>query len=143
MSTDKIIMKYATKNDKKEEVFHSSGYAQAQSGDSVGSGGISGIDVAKREAFEQQRKMIKGYHNSKIMQGVKGLQHAKKFVPRTEGGVGGLGGNEARIGRGDQAVREARAGQGVAVGGERSAVGMRGGTPRGEQAIARGGERRR
>ena len=145
MASDKILMKYAMKNDKKEELFHSSGYAQVQSGAGMGSG-ASGIDVAKREAFDQQRKMIKGYHNSKLMQGVRGVEHARKFVPRTEGGAGALAGagvgssaDSARIGRGDEAVRGGQ----VAMDGERSATGMRGGTPRGAGPIARGGERNR
>ena len=145
MASDKILIKYAMRNDKKAEMFHTSGYAQVQSGAGLGSG-AGGIDVAKREAFDQQRKMVKGYNNSKLMQGVRGVEHARKFVPRTEGGVGAIAGDgvatsaeSARIGRGDEAIRGGQ----VAVGGERSATGLRGGTPRGQQQIARGGERNR
>ena len=142
MAGEKIIINRVMKEQNKAEVFHTSGYAQAQSGAGMGAVGASKVDLAKREAFDQQRKLIQGYRNSKIMQGVRGMQRAQKFVPRTEGGVGALGsdsGERARIGRGDEMMR----GGDISRAGERAANGLRGGTPRGGQPIARGGERNR
>ena len=143
MANDKILIKYAMKNDKKAEILHSSVYAQAQSGEKIGSAS-TGIDMAKRAALDNQRKFVKGYRDSSLMQGVKGTEHAKKFVPRVNQEAEG---EQARIGRGDDAVRTAHAGGGlnqeIAIGGERNATGMREGTPRGQQAVARGGERNR
>ena len=131
-------MKYVMKDDKKSEILHSSVYAQAQSGENIGAA-AGGIDVAKRNALEKQRKFVKGYRDSSLMQGVRGVEHAKKFVPREAMGLGQNKMNPQRIVRQNDAVR----GQGIAVGGERSATGMRSGTPRGQQPIARGGYRNR
>ena len=143
MANDKILLKYAMKNDKKAEILHSSVYAQAQSGEKIGAAS-TGVDMATRKALENQRKFVKGYRDSSLMQGVKGAKHAKKFVPRANQGAAG---EQARVGRGDDAVRAVHAGSGsgqeIAIGGERNATGMRGGTPRGQQAVARGGERNR
>ena len=126
------------KEQDKSEVFHSSGYARVQSGDSMGAVGASQVDLAKREAFEQQRKLVQGYGNSKIMQGVTGVRQAKKFVPRAEGSSQIID-DGVRTGRGDAMMR----GGEVSRAGEWAASGLRGGTPRGEQLIARGGERNR
>ena len=51
MAGEKIIINRVMKEQNKAEVFHTSGYAQAQSGAGIGAVGASKVDLAKREAF--------------------------------------------------------------------------------------------
>lgn len=90
VNDNKVLRDFAPKVEK-EEVFHTSGYATAQSGTTIGSG-ASGIDLAKRQAIESQRKFIRGYNNSRIMSGLYGVRRAITTTPRTAGGTGAVSG---------------------------------------------------
>lgn len=81
---EKIVIDYANKNLKKEEVFHSSSYAQAQSGGEFGAAGGEGASFAARRALDEQRKYIQGYRNAKIVNSFYGLQLAKAWKPKSE-----------------------------------------------------------
>lgn len=74
-SSDKLLLKYAMKNDKKEEIFHSSGYARAQAGANFGAAGGESMDV--RNKIDEQRKYVQGYKNSRITNEYLGVQRAK------------------------------------------------------------------
>lgn len=76
------------KDNKREEIFHSSGYGAAQSGGGVGA--ASGESFAQRQAIEKQRRFVQGYKNSQIMRQQHGLMRAKTYTPRTEGGTGAV-----------------------------------------------------
>ena len=82
---EKIVIDYANKDLRKEDVFHSSGYAQAQSGDGLGAAGGEGASFAARQAIEEQRKYIQGYRNAKIVNSFYGLQRAKAWKPKSAG----------------------------------------------------------
>lgn len=125
---NRLMRKFTIKEDKREEFFHSSGYAQVQNGSGIGSGGVD-MSLEARKALEEQRKYIKGYNNSKILQGAYGVQRAKTFVPRTGGGVGGLGED-----RGGSGGMDRGAGKGVSAAGS----GGFGGTTRGSNGSLRG-----
>lgn len=64
-SSDKLLVKYAMKDDKKEEIFHSSGYARSQSGDNLGAA-AGGETFSTRHSINDDRKYIKGYGDSKL-----------------------------------------------------------------------------
>ena len=81
---EKIAIDYVMKHVDKGEVFHSSGYARAQSGGNMGA--VAGADAsfAARQALEQQRKYIRGYRNSRIMNSFYGVQRAKNYTPPSQ-----------------------------------------------------------
>lgn len=73
---DKLLLRYAMKNDKKEEIFHSSGYARAQAGENFGASG-SGETFDARKDIETDRKYIQGYKNSRITNEYRSLERAR------------------------------------------------------------------
>lgn len=79
-SSDKLLLKYAMKNDKKEDIFHSSGYAKSQSGSNFGAAGGSGETFSARRDIDAERKFIQGYKNSRITNEYLGVQRAKKLA---------------------------------------------------------------
>ena len=83
---EKIAIDYAMKHVDKGEVFHSSGYAQAQSGGNMGTAAGADASFAARQALEQQRKYIQGYRNSRIMNSFYGVQRAKNYTPPSQRG---------------------------------------------------------
>ena len=88
-SDNKLVREFAMKNDKKDEFFHSSSYGSAQNSGSIGTAS-TGMTMAERKAIEEKRKFVQKYNNSKIFESTYGLRHAKKYVPRTEGGKNAL-----------------------------------------------------
>ena len=86
---NKLVREFAMKNDKKEEMFHSSSYGMAQNADNIGTAS-TGLTMAERQAIEEKRKFVQKYNNSKIFESTYSLRHAKKYVPRTEGGENAL-----------------------------------------------------
>lgn len=78
-----IRSKYGMKRTKKADFLHSSGYAKEQSGDNIGSAGKQ-VSFATRSAMEEQRKYVRKYRNAKLLQGVRGFERAKTYVPRVE-----------------------------------------------------------
>ncbi len=75
-----LFSKYIIK-DKKEDVFHSSAYSKAQNGGNMGS--ASAQSFAARQAIEQNRQHIGGYHQSSIMGKniVQGAPKPKTYTP--------------------------------------------------------------
>lgn len=57
------LLKYLIKANK-EDVFHSSAYSKVKSGDTIGS--ASSESFATRQAIEQNRQLVKKYHDSLI-----------------------------------------------------------------------------
>lgn len=81
------FLKYVMK-DKKEDVFHSSAYAKAQNGGSLGAASTESYQV--RVNINQNRTRVKGYGDSELMMGAHnaGLK-AKAYTPPANGtGVG-------------------------------------------------------
>lgn len=75
MLNAKIITRRLMKNDRKEDILHSSGYAKAQSGRGIGAAGTD--DFAARKALDSQRKYIQKYKNSRIMNNYYGPLRAR------------------------------------------------------------------
>ena len=88
-SDNKLVREFATKNAKKDEFFHSSSYGTAQNAGNIGTAS-TGLTMEERKAIEAKRKFVQKYNNSKIFSSTFGIRHAKKFVPRTEGGENAL-----------------------------------------------------
>ena len=73
------FLKYVMK-DKKEDVFHSSAYAKAQSGASIGASSSESYQV--RVNINQNRQAVRGYGDSELMTGVKkNGPKAKTYTP--------------------------------------------------------------
>lgn len=77
-----LRVKYSLKNTKKADFLHSSGYAKAQNGNKIGASDQASFEA--RQAIENHRKYVRKYHNSKLLQGVRGFEKAKTYVPRVE-----------------------------------------------------------
>ena len=73
------FLKYVMK-DKKEDVFHSSAYAKAQSGEGIGVASTQGYQA--RVNLDRNRTTVRGYDESEIMTGAKANgPRAKKYTP--------------------------------------------------------------
>ena len=68
MAQKNPFLKYLIK-DKKEDIFHSSGYAKAQSGSSIGAASSESYQV--RVNLSQRRRTVQGYNRSEIMAGTR------------------------------------------------------------------------
>jgi hypothetical protein len=86
---NKLVREFAMKNDQKDEFFHSSSYGTAQNAGNIGTAS-TGMTMDERQAIEEKRKFVQKYNNSKIFESTYGLRHAKKYIPRTEGGENAL-----------------------------------------------------
>ena len=76
------FLKYLIKDDKKD-VFHSSGYAKAQSGETIGAASTESFRV--RVNVNQNRQIVRGYRDSKIMMDAnKNAPKPKAYVPEQE-----------------------------------------------------------
>lgn len=74
------FLKRMMKNDKQEDIFHSSAFGQAQSGASMGAASTSSFQ--SRRSIDKDRKIVGGYGNSQIMGGAfSSGPRAKKYVP--------------------------------------------------------------
>ena len=83
----------------KAKVFHSSGYARAQSGENFGATGGSGESFKARQKIEEKRRFVRGYNNAKIMNEAYAFERVRQYVPRTgrcETGTGAAGSQGAR-----------------------------------------------
>ncbi|MDO4759263.1 MAG: hypothetical protein Q4A30_00550 [Candidatus Saccharibacteria bacterium] len=89
MDKNRLARKFTMKDETREEIFHSSGYARAQSGGAMGAAG-DGMTLELRKQIDERRKYIKKYNNARIMQGAYGVERAKTYVPRTRGGWGNV-----------------------------------------------------
>ena len=85
---NKLQRKFDVEKAEKSEIFHSNGAAEAQN-KGIGTASV-GLTMAERKAIEEKRKFVQKYNNSKIFSSTYGLRHAKKYVPRTEGGANAL-----------------------------------------------------
>ncbi len=73
------FLKYLIK-DKKEDVFHTSGYAKAQNGDNIGA--ASAESYAVRVNINQNRKRIRNYSDSRLVAGARmNAPKAKVYEP--------------------------------------------------------------
>ncbi len=73
------FLKYVMK-DKKEDVFHSSAYAKAQSGEGIGAASTLGYQA--RVNLDRNRTAVRGYGESEIMTGAKANgPRAKVYTP--------------------------------------------------------------
>ena len=82
---NKLVREFAMKHDEKKDFFHSSAYGTTQNEGNIGTAS-TGLTMDERKAIEEKRKFIQKYNNSKIFESTYSLRHAKKYVPRTEGG---------------------------------------------------------
>lgn len=77
------FLKYLIK-DEKQDVFHSSGYAKVQSGNTIGAASTESYQV--RVNVNQNRTRIRGYNDSRIVTGARmNAPKAKTFAPPNNG----------------------------------------------------------
>lgn len=72
--------------DKKEDVFHSSAYAKAQNGASIGVASSESYQV--RVNINQNRQNIKGYKDSELMNGIRSQMPKAAKAATSEPSVG-------------------------------------------------------
>ena len=83
----KILTEHIFKHDKKQDLLHSSGYAQVQNGATMGAS--SAESFTERQKIDENRRFVKGYRNSRIMNEFYGVHRA-----REKAGYGRYGGRE-------------------------------------------------
>lgn len=102
MANDKIVRDYAMKNDKKSEIFHSSGIAAAGSGEQIGAGAEGVADLATRQALEAQRQFAGRYRETSLGQSLNPTRKAKVYrgeIKRNFGRKEGAGPEHQGYGR--------------------------------------------
>jgi hypothetical protein len=95
-SNNKLSRNFTMKDEGKSEFFHTSSYAKEESGDNIGVAGASAQSFELRQQIEKQRKLVKGYNNSRIIGNIYAQKRASTMTPRTEGGTGSLYGGNVR-----------------------------------------------
>lgn len=86
MAQKNPFLKYLIK-DKKEDIFHTSGYAKAQNGSNMGAASTESYQV--RVNVNQHRQMVRGYKESEIMMGTRNKEiKAKAWTPPVAPAVG-------------------------------------------------------
>ena len=79
------------KNDKKEDIFHTSAYGKAQSGSGIGA--ASAQSYNQRMAIQQNRQVIRGYEDAGIVnQARSNGPRAKAYTPPKDTGLRKAGG---------------------------------------------------
>ena len=74
------FMKYVMKGNKKEDIFHSSAYGKAQNG--AGMGVASTESFAKRRAVDLNRRVVRGYGESGVVNNSRAQgPKAKPYTP--------------------------------------------------------------
>ena len=95
-SNNKLSRNFTMKDEGKSEFFHTSSYAKEENGDNIGVAGASAQSFELRQQIEKQRKLVKGYNNSRIIGNIYAQKRASTMTPRTEGGTGSLYGGNVR-----------------------------------------------
>ena len=116
----------------KSEVFHSSGYAKAQSGANFGA--ASNESFSARKTIDENRKFVRKYNNARIMNNTYAFERAKRYIPRTgkateESKATSAGGGDS-ITRGGATGQRGSAGRAVTtMAAKRAEIGGRRATP--------------
>ena len=77
--------------EKKEDIFHSSEYGKAQSAEAMGA--ASTESFGERMKMEQNRRIVQGYNDSRVVNGAYANgPKVKKYVPPEEKGKKEVGG---------------------------------------------------
>lgn len=88
VASDKILRDYVMKDQNKAEIFHSSGYGEAQNGEHIGTSS-TGLSMAERKALEEKRQFIAKYNNSGMFsEGFSNRQRSvRKFNTSSNSGI--------------------------------------------------------
>ena len=98
-------LKYIQQKEEKSDYFHTSGYANTQSGDHVGAEGGE-MSIAARNALEEKRKHVEKYTNSEIVQSIYSTRKAQqRYTPKRKRSDIDTGDNSV-INRRDKATNE-------------------------------------
>lgn len=73
------ILKYVMKDDKKEDIFHSSAYGVSQNGQ--GMGVASTESFAARQQINNNRQFVQGFKDSGMVRSMPGAPRAKTYEP--------------------------------------------------------------
>lgn len=85
------LIKYVMKNDKKEDIFHTSAYGKAQSGSGIGAASAQSYNA--RMAIRQNRQVVRGYEDAGIVNESKSNgPRAKTYTPPKDTGLRKSGG---------------------------------------------------
>ncbi len=94
-SIEKAKIKAATRDDTKADYLHSSGYAQVQNGERIGTTSLQSF--RERQALEGSRKFVRNYRSSKMGAQADGGWHARTSEEDAAlaGKIGSFGKREA------------------------------------------------
>ena len=85
------LLKYVMKNDKKEDIFHTSAYGKAQSGSGIGAASVQSYN--QRMAIQRNRQVVRGYEDAGIVNQARSKgPRAKTYTPPKDTGLRKAGG---------------------------------------------------
>ena len=93
------ILKYVAKDDKKSDFFHTSSFGKAQSGSGIGTASSQSFNT--RMTINQNRSMVRGYNDSRLVTGTRNPNmRAKTYTPTENTGLRQSGGSMSNRPRG-------------------------------------------
>lgn len=75
-----ILNRLIKTDDDRDRFFHTSGYARALNGGSIGSSGGSAETFAARQAIEEKRRFVKRFNNSRVVNDGNALRRVSSTV---------------------------------------------------------------
>ena len=85
------ILKYVMRKEKKSNVFHTSSFGVAQSGDGIGAS--SSQSFSDRMKIDRSRQTVRGYEDAEIVRGTRNTElRAKPYEPPKDTGLRRQGG---------------------------------------------------
>ena len=79
------ILKYVMKDDKKEDIFHSSAYGVSQNGQGIGVSSTESFET--RQKIDNNRHFVQGYKDSGMVRSMPGAPRAKTYTPPKQTGA--------------------------------------------------------
>ena len=95
LNDQELARSFSLRDDKREEFFHSSGYADAQNSGKIGAASF-GKTVAERQDLNENRRFVRGYENASLNSQIAiTRERTRGMFERERTNAGGMGGEGA------------------------------------------------
>ena len=92
LNDQELARSFSLRDDKREEFFHSSGYADAQNSGKIGAASF-GKTVAERQDLNENRRFVRGYENASLNSQIAiTRERTRGMFERERTNAGGMGG---------------------------------------------------
>lgn len=93
LNDQELARSFSLRDDKREEFFHSSGYADAQNSGKIGAASF-GKTVAERQDLNENRRFVRGYENASLNSQIAiTRERTRGMFEREQTNAGGVGGD--------------------------------------------------